>query len=1264
MTVKRYRVELAGDEQGLSASIARVDAALARQERQWGTLAQQMARTGREGVALRSAQEASARGADSLAGSLTRLGAAGTAMGRQQADAVEQMLRTARASGEQAQAVARLRAAAEQAPAGAGNDADRRLAAAAAQRRAAQAAEVAELQGHLRTLEGLQQQHAQRLAVQGGVAAARASAAPGTAAVAGGGAQAAAAGELAQQLQLVASASQRVAREQQQADTQIARTTQGAVAQQQALARLQASLGGAAQLGGVTEQQRLEVVAGLREAAFARDRAAQQRQQQALEGIRSAALARERDQYRAQQQFLESLNRSVVADEAVRSGKSARAALLEMQAAQLGVADKARPMIQRLAEADARFQNFGKSGRLSALQLQQVGFQLNDLAVQLASGQNPITALVQQGSQLSGTFGGVRPALAALASLVTPARLAIGGLAGGVLALGAAWVQGYRESRQFNDALAVTGNFAGQTAGSFERLVGTVSQLGDVSRGSARDALAQVVGSGRFGPENVDAVATAVVRLQKFTGQSTEQILQSFSAITGGVARWAAEQNRAYNFLTPKVYEQIRALEAQGRTQEAIGVAVTALNEKFAGQSRNLGFLERAYESTKKAVGDFWDTLKGLGRDETPEQQLERLNKRLAELQAGAEGARRAGFRQPRQDAERQAVESERNAAAKRLMVQQDDAALAARNAEDNQREIERLGVAHQAAQAAIERAGAQQRLALAEVTRDRELGFLRDSWDRQLLDADAFVTARVAIERDYIAAKERALDEEIAIEKRRTVLASTTDVEQQRARLIEFQTRRIQLNRERSALAERASRGELRPDRRDEDNVDRVQQDVLRRLEQWRERNEETLDRLEEGARRAAEGLLETNRDLAVSLIRDDRARGQAQIAIEAEQQRRRIDLQLLSADERARAEDSLARYIQLREQQLTEQLKPEWQRQAEAYEDIQRRRRDVNDEFNLAFVQGGREAFGQLLATGKLSFDNLAQYALRVLGEQAFERLGLARSFAQLGDLVFGGIDAALSARGAGGGDAQPSAERDVLRQLEAAAATQIAQMAAGTAADAADAAATTAQTTATVGATTALAALTTVAVQPATVAMGGAAVAANTLAAALAAAAASSGGAGILEGLFGVGDGGGMGFPFARGGVLQGGVAQRFARGALFGRGGALIERPTVFPMRRGLGLAGEAGPEAVMPLRKLPDGKLGVGAQGTAPVVQMQVEIVNNTPARVRTEQRADGRLRVLIDEVEGALGQRIDNGVGLAGNIGNRFGLNGGAGLIL
>ena len=45
------------------------------------------------------------------------------------------------------------------------------------------------------------------------------------------------------------------------------------------------------------------------------------------------------------------------------------------------------------------------------------------------------------------------------------------------------------------------------------------------------------------------------------------------------------------------------------------------------------------------------------------------------------------------------------------------------------------------------------------------------------------------------------------------------------------------------------------------------------------------------------------------------------------------------------------------------------------------------------------------------------------------------------------------------------------------------------------------------------------------------------------------------------------------------------------------GGVIGTPTYFPMRGGgLGLAGEAGPEAIMPLARGPDGRLGVAASG--------------------------------------------------------------------
>jgi phage-related minor tail protein len=47
--------------------------------------------------------------------------------------------------------------------------------------------------------------------------------------------------------------------------------------------------------------------------------------------------------------------------------------------------------------------------------------------------------------------------------------------------------------------------------------------------------------------------------------------------------------------------------------------------------------------------------------------------------------------------------------------------------------------------------------------------------------------------------------------------------------------------------------------------------------------------------------------------------------------------------------------------------------------------------------------------------------------------------------------------------------------------------------------------------------------------------------------------------------------------------------------FARGG-IVNGPTLFPFAKGIGLMGEAGPEAIMPLRRGRDGNLGVMSSG--------------------------------------------------------------------
>ena len=66
-----------------------------------------------------------------------------------------------------------------------------------------------------------------------------------------------------------------------------------------------------------------------------------------------------------------------------------------------------------------------------------------------------------------------------------------------------------------------------------------------------------------------------------------------------------------------------------------------------------------------------------------------------------------------------------------------------------------------------------------------------------------------------------------------------------------------------------------------------------------------------------------------------------------------------------------------------------------------------------------------------------------------------------------------------------------------------------------------------------------------------------------------------------------------PFQKGGVLASGRVQAFAKGGV-------VSGATAFPMRGGMGLMGEAGPEAIMPLARGADGALGVRAQSTQPI----------------------------------------------------------------
>ena len=74
-------------------------------------------------------------------------------------------------------------------------------------------------------------------------------------------------------------------------------------------------------------------------------------------------------------------------------------------------------------------------------------------------------------------------------------------------------------------------------------------------------------------------------------------------------------------------------------------------------------------------------------------------------------------------------------------------------------------------------------------------------------------------------------------------------------------------------------------------------------------------------------------------------------------------------------------------------------------------------------------------------------------------------------------------------------------------------------------------------------------------------------------------------------------------ANGNVFSNGEVVPSAKGNVFAKNkivpyayGGIVNKPTLFPMANGMGLMGEAGPEAIMPLKRGANGKLGVQSSG--------------------------------------------------------------------
>ncbi|MPZ41603.1 MAG: hypothetical protein GEU95_26870 [Rhizobiales bacterium] len=839
--------------------------------------------------------------------------------------------------------------------------------------------------------------------------------------------------------------------------------------------------------------------------------------------------------------------------------------------------------VAALGKASAANENFRQSGALAQHEVINLSRQLQDVGVSLLSGQSPFTVLAQQGTQVAdifassqGTVGGFfRQTLSWIGSIVTPARLAVGALAGIGIAAVTAALQWASAQRDIAMALTGIGRASGATVGSINAIAEQTSSAFGLSRSEAREFATQLAATGKVANDNIPGIVSLGKDIARVFGVDAVEAARMVAKAYADPGRGAEELNQRLGAFDAATVRNITNLQAQNRLLEAQRLITTGIRDSVADVNQQVTSGARFWTAIGNAISNAWDTFgqfasrtTGIGFTEGLDEQLERTRGNVARLEQQLENMQASAERSP---AFRREIQSRQGRLTEELARER--------------AELERLTGAW-----------AQYWQAVSDAQTRR----------------DSFVQASaVRNELPELADREGLQNQVLVLGLVRKAAEQNDDV-----------LKRMGITWDQLGEAIARASAKLDSYRTATERADEANQLALRSITAFSPAQradlayqEAKIQYLTNGASAAdAERMAEQRRAIALAqgTVALTEAARERRLAAEQSVQSAQLEIQLIgrSIEEQTRLRADL---------QARQQLEQEAARNRTAFDQAEfERLQKINAEL-------GRRA--QLRALADIRSDAQFERDTMFLSQTD-------QSVAQRLRPVFGN-DVSASLR---------SAEADILRFNANLRETRDLAM----------------------DVTTSFARDFTSAIRQGASAMEAfqqaAANALNKIADKLIEMAAQQlvnnafGGAGGLLSLFG-GGGGGGGYLGTTGGTGIPGIGGLYANGAAFNHGnvipfarGGVVDRPTLFPFANGAGLMGEAGPEAIMPLRRGSDGKLGVqnvGGGGTHVTVAGTTIVVQGDASEktlALIEQRLAQRDRklpeIIISTVQARQSRRV------------------------
>ena len=292
----------------------------------------------------------------------------------------------------------------------------------------------------------------------------------------------------------------------------------------------------------------------------------------------------------------------------------------------LAAEDRTGPAFQSARRNMAALQ---ADSRKTAFQQQQLAFQLNDLFVQIASGGSPLTAIIQQGSQLSGTFGGVGNAFRAVLGLITPMRAGLLGLGAGlgVFALGAASAENFARSLgDVQAALAGSGRSGSFSDSQIAGLIQQISEVPGVTREAAEQTVAEFARIREISGDMFLGLGKLAADYARVTGKEVPAAAKELGKAFASPEQGAKTLEGALGTLSSATLLTVQRLSDQGDIIGAQRALYDELTRKIGGLASE-GFtpLQRATDDLSTA----WDRLTG---SFSKSEGFERANDNIAKF--------------------------------------------------------------------------------------------------------------------------------------------------------------------------------------------------------------------------------------------------------------------------------------------------------------------------------------------------------------------------------------------------------------------------------------------------------------------------------------------------------------------------------------------------------------------------------------------------------------------------------------------------------